>query len=62
MAAVIAAVVAEHSRAEEQLRELATTDSLTGLANYRRLLERACARKSPGRIARVVRSPCCSST
>lgn len=39
MAAVIAAVVAEHRRATEQLRELATTDPLTGLANYRRLLE-----------------------
>jgi diguanylate cyclase (GGDEF)-like protein len=39
MAAVIAAVVAEHRRAEVQLRELATTDPLTGLANYRRLLE-----------------------
>jgi diguanylate cyclase (GGDEF)-like protein len=39
MAAVIAAVVAEHRRAEDQLRELATTDPLTGLANYRRLLE-----------------------
>ncbi len=39
MAAVIAAVVAEHHSAEAQLRELATTDSLTGLANYRRLLE-----------------------
>lgn len=39
MAAVIAAVVAEHRRAEAQLRELATTDPLTGLANYRRLLE-----------------------
>lgn len=37
--AVLAAVVAEHKRAEDQLRELATTDSLTGLANYRQLLE-----------------------
>jgi diguanylate cyclase (GGDEF)-like protein len=39
MAAVIGAVVAEHRRAETQLRELATTDPLTGLANYRRLLD-----------------------
>lgn len=39
MAAVIAAVVSEHRRAEDQLRELATTDPLTGLANYRRLLD-----------------------
>src|SRR5690606_31127064 len=39
MAAVIAAGVAEHRRATEQLRELATTDPLTGLANYRRLLD-----------------------
>lgn len=39
MGAVMAAVVAEHKHAERQLRELATTDPLTGLANYRRLLE-----------------------
>jgi diguanylate cyclase (GGDEF)-like protein len=38
-AAVLAAVVTEHRRAEEQLRELATTDSLTGLANHRKLIE-----------------------
>jgi diguanylate cyclase (GGDEF)-like protein len=36
---VLAAVVAQHRRAEEQLLALATTDSLTGLANHRRLLE-----------------------
>jgi diguanylate cyclase (GGDEF)-like protein len=36
---VLAAVVAEHKQAERQLRELATTDPLTGLVNYRRLLE-----------------------
>jgi diguanylate cyclase (GGDEF)-like protein len=35
----LAAVVAEHKQAEGQLREMATTDPLTGLANYRRLLE-----------------------
>ncbi len=39
MGAVLAAVVAEHKHAEGQLREMATTDPLTGLANYRRLLE-----------------------
>src|SRR5690606_23606390 len=39
MAAVIAAVVTEHRRATEQLGELATTDPLTGIANYRRLLD-----------------------
>jgi diguanylate cyclase (GGDEF)-like protein len=39
MGAVMAAVVAEHRHAERQLRQLATTDPLTGLANYRRLLE-----------------------
>ena len=39
MAAVVAAVVAEHRAAQAQLREMATTDPLTGLANYRRLLE-----------------------
>ena len=39
MGLVLAAVVADHKRAEAQLHELATTDSLTGLVNYRRLLE-----------------------
>lgn len=39
MGAVLAAVVAEHKHAERQLREMATTDPLTGLANYRRLLD-----------------------
>jgi diguanylate cyclase (GGDEF)-like protein len=39
MGAVLASVVAEHKHAEAQLRELAITDPLTGLANYRRLLE-----------------------
>jgi diguanylate cyclase (GGDEF)-like protein len=36
---VLASVVAEHRHAEQQLRELATTDPLTGLVNYRHLLE-----------------------
>jgi diguanylate cyclase (GGDEF)-like protein len=36
---VLASVVAEHKAAEAQLLELATTDPLTGLVNYRRLLE-----------------------
>jgi diguanylate cyclase (GGDEF)-like protein len=39
MGLVLAAVVADHKRAEAQLHELAITDSLTGLANYRRLLD-----------------------
>ena len=39
MGIVLAAVVAEHKHAEAQLRELATTDPLTGLVNYRRLIE-----------------------
>jgi diguanylate cyclase (GGDEF)-like protein len=34
---ILAAVVAEHRNAEEQLGRLAVTDPLTGLANYRRL-------------------------
>ena len=36
---VLATVVTQHRQAEEQLLALATTDSLTGLANHRRLLE-----------------------
>ncbi|HET8922717.1 MAG TPA: MASE1 domain-containing protein [Candidatus Acidoferrum sp.] len=36
---VLAAEVTEHRRAEEHVRELVVTDPLTGLANYRRLLE-----------------------
>jgi diguanylate cyclase (GGDEF)-like protein len=39
MSVTLAAVVAEHRRLEEQLQELAVTDPLTGLWNYRRLLE-----------------------
>lgn len=39
VSAVLAAALAEQRRAEARLHELATTDSLTGLANYRHLLE-----------------------
>jgi diguanylate cyclase (GGDEF)-like protein len=39
MGIVLAAAIAEHKHAERQLHELATTDPLTGLANYRRLLD-----------------------
>jgi diguanylate cyclase (GGDEF)-like protein len=39
MGLVLAASVGEHKSAEAQLHQLATTDPLTGLANYRRLLE-----------------------
>jgi diguanylate cyclase (GGDEF)-like protein len=35
----LAAEVAEHRRADEHVRQLAVTDPLTGLANYRRLLD-----------------------
>jgi diguanylate cyclase (GGDEF)-like protein len=35
----LAAEVAEHRRADEYVRQLAVTDPLTGLANYRRLLD-----------------------
>ncbi len=37
-ALALAAVVAERRRSEEQLRRLAVTDPLTGLANYRQLV------------------------
>jgi diguanylate cyclase (GGDEF)-like protein len=35
----VAAEVSEHRRADERVRQLVVTDPLTGLANYRRLLE-----------------------
>jgi diguanylate cyclase (GGDEF)-like protein len=35
----LAAEVTEHRRADEYVRQLAVTDPLTGLANYRRLLD-----------------------
>jgi diguanylate cyclase (GGDEF)-like protein len=47
----LAAVVAERSRLEGQLRVLSVTDPLTGLANYRLLIERLVAE-----IARVDRT------
>jgi diguanylate cyclase (GGDEF)-like protein len=36
---VLAAVVAERRRSEEQLRQLSVTDPLTGLPNYRQLID-----------------------
>jgi diguanylate cyclase (GGDEF)-like protein len=39
MGLILAASIGEHKQAEAQLHQLATTDPLTGLANYRRLLE-----------------------
>jgi diguanylate cyclase (GGDEF)-like protein len=36
---VLAAEVTEHNRADEHVRQLVVTDPLTGLANYRRLLD-----------------------
>jgi GGDEF domain-containing protein len=35
----LAAEASEHKRAEERVRQLAATDPLTELANYRRLLD-----------------------
>ena len=39
MGAALSTVVVQHKVAERQLHELAITDPLTGLANYRRLIE-----------------------
>jgi diguanylate cyclase (GGDEF)-like protein len=39
MAVVLAAVVAQQRQAEAKLQDLASTDPLTGLANYRRLID-----------------------
>jgi diguanylate cyclase (GGDEF)-like protein len=39
MTLLLATVVEEHMRTTEQIRELSVTDPLTGLANYRKLLE-----------------------
>lgn len=39
MCVVLAAVVAQQRRAEAKLQELASTDPLTGLANYRKLID-----------------------
>ena len=39
MTLALAALAAERRRAEEQIRSLAVTDPLTGLANYRKLVD-----------------------
>ena len=39
LSAALAALVSEYAVAEAQLRELAITDALTGLPNYRRLVD-----------------------
>lgn len=39
MTLALSALVTEHAQAEAQLREMAVTDALTGLPNYRKLLE-----------------------
>jgi diguanylate cyclase (GGDEF)-like protein len=50
---VLAAEVTEHKRADERVRQLAVTDPLTGLANYRRLLDALDSEiKRYGRIGR----------
>ncbi len=50
----LAAETAEHKRADEYVRQLAVTDPLTGLANYRRLLDTLDSEIK--RSARVARS------
>lgn len=54
MTMTLAAQAAERRRADEQIRSLAVTDSLTGLANYRRLVDVLDAEiKRFGRTART---------
>jgi len=49
----LAAEITEHKRADEHVRQLAVTDPLTGLANYRRLLDSLNSEiKRCGRIGR----------
>jgi diguanylate cyclase (GGDEF)-like protein len=49
----LAAEISEHKRADEHVRQMAVTDPLTGLANYRRLLDSLDAEiKRYGRIGR----------
>lgn len=51
LSAALAALVSEYALAEAQLRELAITDALTGLPNYRRLVD-----VLKGEIARAERA------
>ena len=57
----LSALASDYAVAESQLRELVVTDPMTGLPNYRRLVE-VLSGRSRGRTVRTARLRSCSST